>query len=269
MKWFTLPVCLLLAASTVAADAPKRPDLRPGEKVVLACLGMIATGDAAKAKRADAILALQREEDMLRPLATALTCRPARLRAEAARRLAALDDERAVRPLLHRVVRETDRTARAALVAALREIGDPSAVHVLGRALFSRDPATVRGAAAALAGLGDVLALPYVIQKWEGRSGDFPQVYFTQVSQRSYIQDFDVEVASTSFIADPIVGIIQEGMVQPVKIVATEQVEVSMFHATLKAVAGQDLGRKVGAWKRWWAENGERLQEERARRLNP
>jgi tetratricopeptide (TPR) repeat protein len=34
----------------------------------------------------------------------------------------------------------------------------------------------------------------------------------TVVNQLSYIQDFDVEVAQTSFIADPIVGIIQDGL---------------------------------------------------------
>ncbi len=34
----------------------------------------------------------------------------------------------------------------------------------------------------------------------------------TVVNQLSYIQDFDVEVAQTSFIADPIIGIIQDGL---------------------------------------------------------
>jgi len=39
----------------------------------------------------------------------------------------------------------------------------------------------------------------------------------TVVNQLSYIQDFDVEVAQTSFIADPIVGIIQDGLTLDVR----------------------------------------------------
>ncbi len=39
----------------------------------------------------------------------------------------------------------------------------------------------------------------------------------TVVNQLSYIQDFDVEVAQTSFIADPIVGIVQDGLTLDVR----------------------------------------------------
>lgn len=39
----------------------------------------------------------------------------------------------------------------------------------------------------------------------------------TVVNQLSYIQDFDVEVAQTSFIADPIVGIVQDGLALDVR----------------------------------------------------
>lgn len=39
----------------------------------------------------------------------------------------------------------------------------------------------------------------------------------TVVNQLSYIQDYDVEVAQTSFIADPIVGVIQDGLTLDVR----------------------------------------------------
>lgn len=275
MKKALLPVCLLctLATSVVSFAAEKKapkPELRGSEKVVLACLGMIGTEKPARIARAEALLAMQDEKDMLRPLATALTCNPPSLRVYAAGRLAQLgrtwSDGRAARPLLHKVVREPVARVRRAMVAALRRIGAPDSVHVLGRALASRDSRVVRRAAEALGELGDELALPYVIKKWSGRAGDFPRVYFTQVNQRSYIRDFDVEVAATSFIADPIIGISQEGMVQPVKIIATEQTEVGIFHAALVKLAGRDLGRSVGAWQRYWNENRARVQRERAAR---
>ncbi|MHC4817247.1 MAG: type II secretion system protein GspD, partial [Planctomycetota bacterium] len=39
----------------------------------------------------------------------------------------------------------------------------------------------------------------------------------SSVTQISYIQDFDVEVAQTSFIADPVIGVLQEGIVLDVR----------------------------------------------------
>ena len=39
----------------------------------------------------------------------------------------------------------------------------------------------------------------------------------SSVTQISYVQDFDVEVAQTSFIADPVIGVIQEGVVLDVR----------------------------------------------------
>jgi general secretion pathway protein D len=39
----------------------------------------------------------------------------------------------------------------------------------------------------------------------------------SSVTQISYVQDFDVEVAQTSFIADPVIGVIQEGIVLDVR----------------------------------------------------
>ncbi|MCZ6786990.1 MAG: hypothetical protein O7E54_07475, partial [Planctomycetota bacterium] len=39
----------------------------------------------------------------------------------------------------------------------------------------------------------------------------------TVVNQISFIQDFDVEVAQTSFIADPVIGVIQDGLTLDVR----------------------------------------------------
>ena len=92
-------------------------------------------------------------------------------------------------------------------------------------------------------------------------------MYFSQARQISYIQDFDVEVAQTSFIADPIVGVLQEGVVQSVRVLATEQtfytVERTAYHDAVNKLAGVDLGNDVKAWKQFWHENGDRLLRER------
>ncbi len=279
----TLITCLLLAFA--AAPVPASPKTKPApnatkgwtqdEKLALAWLGQIgAEAKSAKAKaraqQARRQLPLLPAAARLRPLVKALHCEPASLRVYAAGALAALERKDVVRPLLWRVIRERDAGARKAMVKAIRRMKDPGSVHVLGRALGSRYAPFRQRAAEALVGLGDELAYPYLITKWEGRSGDFPQVYIALARQLSYIQDFDVEVASTSFIADPIVGVLQDATVLGVKIHATEQIEhlaaIRTYRSSLEALGGTRRGSGVKAWRRWWNENEKRLLKKRSDR---
>ncbi len=112
--------------------------------------------------------------------------------------------------------------------------------------------------------MGDVDAAAYLVVRWEKRSGNFTRVYFAQARQISFIQDFDVEVASTSFIADPIVGVLQEGVVQDVRVLATEvvgtaveRVETAAYRQALTTLSGEDHGDDVKAWRAWCDEQGE------------
>ena len=273
MQHVTLPLCLLsLLVPAIAWGAPspqkaaaKKAAVRPeGEKVVLALLGQIGTEKPERVKRARRLMALMDDAHKLRPLAIALGCKPASLRRYAAGELARLGEEKAVPALLKSALHDKNASVRLAAVKALRTLDCPSTVVPLGRALQSRSSTLRHRAAEALGELGDALAWPYLIKRWQGRSGDFPQVYFTQVRQVSYIQDFDVEVASTSFIADPIVGVLQPGLVHSIKIVATEQIETTWWRASLMKLAGQDLGRKLGAWEAHWRKNKDSLLAKRA-----
>ncbi len=65
----------------------------------------------------------------------------------------------------------------------------------LVEALKSRSVATRVRAAKALGRTKDERALPYLVKRWERSSGNAPRSYFAQITQRSYLQDFDVEVA--------------------------------------------------------------------------
>ncbi|MGE0190845.1 MAG: hypothetical protein AB7T63_02280, partial [Planctomycetota bacterium] len=100
------------------------------------------------------------------------------------------------------------------------------------------------------------LAAGVVVLRWHATSGDFPRVNFTTLRQTSYIQDFDVEVAATSFIADPVVGVLQEGECLDVKVLGAEHGfttrERVAARAFLAKVAGRDLGPKPGPWLTWW-----------------
>jgi hypothetical protein len=262
----------MTAQEFAEATRPQREaaEQKAGEKKVLGLLAMIASEIPEQVARARREMQLVEKRFKLGPLAKALRCEPASLRIYAAQELGRLVDPLGVPALLKRAIYDKDADVRREVVLALKEIGLPDTVHPLGRALDSRFRDVRVRAAEALGLLGDELAYPYVIKKWEGRSGDFPRVYFAQMNQISYIQDFDVEVAQTSFIADPIVGVLQEGVVQAIKIHATEQSflihERPAFQGALKSLAGTDLGNKVGPWRRFWQENGERLLDERAAR---
>jgi HEAT repeat protein len=247
-----------------------RAEQKAGEDRVLGLLAKVASEDPERVASAKRAMAAEPAAFKLAPLAQALRCRPASLRIYAAEELGRLRDARGVPPLLRRAIEDDDASVRAAAAEALRSIGSGSTIQPLARALDSRyDDVRVR-AAEAIALLGDELGYPAIIYKWEARSGDFPRVYLAQTTQISYIQDFDVEVAQTSFIADPIVGVLQEGVVQAFKILATEQsftFERAAFHKALTRMAGTDLGDDPRAWRAWWNEHEERLLTERSARL--
>ena len=257
------------------ATRPQREaaEQRAGEQRVLGLLAMVASEDPERVAKARRLMAVTDDRFKLAPLAKAMRCRPTSLRVYAAEELGRLGDPLAVPALLKSTTHDQKKDVRRAAAAALKDIGEPSTVHPLGRALNSRFLQVRVNAAEALGQLGDELAYAYVIKRWEGRSGDFPRVYFSTVRQISYIQDFDVEVAQTSFIADPIVGVLQEGVVQAVKIHATEQtfytVERPAYNAALAALAGTDIGKeKLRPWMDFWRTNKERLLDERAARYN-
>ena len=254
------------------ATRPQREaaEQKAGELRVLHLLAKVTSADEEVATQSRRKLALEDRRFKLAPMAQALRCEPPELRIYAAQELARLGDTLAAPALLKRAVYDKSAKVREQVVLALKSFDLPSTVHPLGRALWSRSEDVRVHAAEALGTLGDEMGMGYLTRKWEGRSGDFPRVYFSQVRQISYIQDFDVEVAQTSFIADPIVGVIQEGVVQAVKIHATEQSftykEQTAVKGALKKLAGDDLGDKAAPWSQFWRKNGSRLMDERRAR---
>ena len=76
-------------------------------------------------------------------------------------------------------------------------------------------------------------------------------------NQLTYIQDFDVEVAQTAFIADPIVGVLQEGIVLDVQIHSVDTeitwTEREVIHGAIGRLTGAtDVKNEPGAWAAWW-----------------
>ncbi len=244
-----------------------RAEQREGEARVRALLERIASDDEATVATARRRLAAEDDRFKLAPLAFALRLDSVPLRRYAASELGRLGDERAIPALLKRAIVDPSPEVRVAVADALRAIDSPDTVHPLGRALASNSAEVRRHAAEALGRLGDVAGMGYVLHRWSATSGDFPRAYFASVSQVSYIHDFDVEVAATSFIADPVVGVLQEGVVHPVKVLGVEHefstLERVAYEGALKGMSGLDLGSDRKAWMRAWHEEKDRLLAER------
>jgi hypothetical protein len=91
--------------------------------------------------------------------------------------------------------------------------------------------------------------------------GSSPGANFSQLTQQAYVQDFDVEVAQTSFIADPVIGTVQEGVVQDVKVLdlTIERTFVEMrLVQTIARLAKADL-KSPAEVASWWKEHHERF----------
>ena len=128
------------------------------------------------------------------------------------------------------------------------------------KALWSEHPSIVVNAAAALGQLGDAHAVVWLVTRLVSH-GSSPGANFSQLSQQAYVQDFDVEVAQTSFIADPVIGTLQEGVVQDVKVLdlTIEKTFVEMrLVKTIASLAKADLGTSAQV-AAWWKEHSHRF----------
>lgn len=85
------------------------------------------------------------------------------------------------------VARKEHRTIEA--------LDDTTRARRAGRRLYSLHQRTRNAAAEELGKIGSLLAAHYLVSRWELVSGQAPLGYFSSVSQQSYIQDFDTEVA--------------------------------------------------------------------------
>lgn len=182
--------------------------------------------------------------------------------------------ELAVRALQHRGGRSNQafawRTAvldpservRDQVVATLPEAERDEATTYLSAALGHRSPEIRVRTAEALGALGSPRALAPLVAagpsaaRADAAAGTAPRAHVAFVEQQSYLRDFDVEVASSSFIADPKVGILQSGAVLDVSVlgVQVETVRVTAaYRKALRRLAGSDPGADVRQWPSWLA----------------
>ena len=218
-----------------------------------------AANESARKFAADALSGVD-DKYKLEPMAWALRSKSADLRKFAAGELGRLGDRRGLRPLVWRALHDPDEAVRKASVGAAKAIGDPNLLAPLVAGMWSSNEQVRMNAAQAVAETSIPIGVKYLVYRYEAHGGSSQRVYYTNVRQVSFIQDFDVEVAQTAFIADPIVGTIQDGIVLDVQVVATsavgEFVEREVVHMALRKMTGAtDVKNQPGAWAAWWKEH--------------
>lgn len=183
-------------------------------------------------------------------------CRIAALRAIERRSLAG--NERFV---LRTAVLDASSEVRAAAVALSRPLADAD-VDYLATGLAHQNAKVRMRTAEALGELGNpaavkllVLAAPHAAKGLAAADEADGSVrgHIAIIEQKAYVRDFDVEVAASSFIADPKIDTLQSGMVLDVTVhaVFSEPVIVDTYRKALRRLTSQDPGADPRGWPQW------------------
>lgn len=178
-------------------------------------------------------------------------------------RLFPKDDPRAV--LLHAVY-DPDPRVRAAAGRAVGDMGAREVGRPLVDGLGSETPevrvrcAEALGNARAPEFVEPLLDRLYMLSApaaaGSGGGGRPPHAYIFVGTQSSYIQDFDVEVAQFSSVADPVVNVLTTGSVLDAGVINTSEVtilsEARVVRQALVRIVGHDAGRRAKDWQEWW-----------------
>jgi hypothetical protein len=241
----------------LAAPSDERARLKAEERRARSLLEAAASGGERELRMAREALRGVDGRAAVAPLAFALRAKSVEVRLLAAEQLGRVGSKRALPALVYRSLRDADAGVRAACVAAAKSIGDANLAAPYVRAMFASPAAAVRAAAAdALGGLGDAANVGYLVGRLEIHGGG-PRAHIYIANQLTFVQDFDVEVAQTAFIADPMVGVLQEGAVLDAQVVGMggeiTLVERVAVGGALRRLTGQDLGTEAPAWRKWLA----------------
>ena len=152
---------------------------------------------------------------------------------------------------------------REKALASVKAFADPNMIAPFVKALGSQNEVIRINAAAAIGSFDEILGVEYLIYRFSAHGGGLQRSHIYLANQLSFIQDFDVEVAQTAFIADPIVGILQEGTVLDARVLATTVagwiIERRVIRRSLTKLTGVDMGDDPAKWASWWKKNKKQL----------
>lgn len=171
--------------------------------------------------------------------------------------------------LISRAVLDASQDVRASAARSLKAFADPVVIEPAVRALASKHAELRVNAAEALAAMEYREAVEPLVTRLAAlqsgsASGYAPRRHIYTGTQRSYIQDFDVEVAQGAAIADPIVNVLVEGSVLDVAVLNTTEYQFATesvaLRRALERLTGAKPGDSAAAWQRWWNEHGDEWQ---------
>ena len=251
---------------------------RAGPRIVLPSLDGVSTPDsealaawtrsAARLSPAARELALvQLREAGLGPqilevhLRQELVAQTSNRRAFAAVALRRLSPGKAIEPLAKRTVYDPSEDVRREAALALGAAERPQLVLSYVELLSSNSSVVRNRASEALGNMGYLSAVAPLMGSLAAAPGGFkpPHSNIFVGSQQAYVQDFDVEVAQSSSIADPIINVLTEGVVLDVAVLSSSTlngaVEKAGIRTALGKLTGADPGHSTSAWKKWWVAN--------------
>jgi hypothetical protein len=171
-----------------------------------------------------------------------------------------------VRTLVERAVLDASEDVRLGASLALRDVSDAAVALPCIRALGSKNSAVRTNAAQALGNMSYKASVEPLITHLArlqsgSTSGRPPHANIFVGSQLAYIQDFDVEVAQNSTIADPVINVLTQGVVLDVGVIGASEYVIQTERATVRRSLAQLTGARPGnttqAWLAWWKEHGD------------
>ncbi len=264
-RWVTPEEYKLFAKDEIAAAEAKA-----ARKMANAALKLASNKDGAVRARAMSNIEKMDKKYRLRPLAIAARIRHPDVRLRAVKGLGALDSNEALPALYKRAVFDQSETIRKAAVAAIKASKIKGKAGPFIRALNSPFDAVRVHAVKALGALGDKNAVGPLVARYQVVGGSGQSVYISNVNQISYVQDFDVEVAQTSFIADPVIGVIQDGLTLNFRALATtgyiDVYEMPALSEALSNLTGKELGEDPKAWLEWYRNVQKEARKKKAKK---
>ena len=162
-----------------------------------------------------------------------------------------------------RAVRDRDAVARAGAAQVIAAHGDTDrAIRRWAPGFLSDEPATRVFTAEAMANLGneDAAALiaaagPFAGTPTRAEAGGIgTRAHMYKLTNRSFVRDFEVEIAQAAAVANPVVDTVRDGVVLDVNVAAVVSHQATIeqaYRAALTRLIGADPGPNPATWADW------------------
>jgi hypothetical protein len=173
----------------------------------------------------------------------------------------------AIGPMAVHAVLDPAGDVRDEAILGLRAANDPKACGMLVQALANPSGAVRENAIEAIGRAGyregvepliQLMVMASAAAASGGGGGGVRSNLFIGL-QTTYVQDFNVEIAQGSSIADPIIGVLQSGVVFDVTVGGVSNIPITTeiwdTSLALTRLTGERLGANPAAWEKWWNAN--------------